>query len=186
MVIKNLWSLTVDEAIAAEKISEFKLLKKNHQVFFPINSQLKDIDLILYNLKTQKTKSIQVKGSRTYNPQKKEIREHGEGSTSWFRIKRNKIYTPENKIDFFIFVLHWLDMGNEKSIKNRKITQQCLVIPIDKFRRKTIKKSLNANNTYTYNFFISLDGKRIGDIAQDRQGWIDYTEFLNKFELLQF
>ena len=23
---------------------------------------------------------------------KKEIREHGEGSTSWFRIKRNKIY----------------------------------------------------------------------------------------------
>ena len=74
MVIKNLWSLTVDEAIVAEKINKFKTLKKNHQVFFPINSQLKDIDLILYNLQTQKTKSIQIKGSRTYDPQKKEIR----------------------------------------------------------------------------------------------------------------
>ena len=66
-----MWSLTVDEAIVAEKIKKSKILKKNHQVFFPINSQLKDIDLILYNLKTQKTKSIQIKGSRTYDPQKK-------------------------------------------------------------------------------------------------------------------
>ena len=63
MGIKNLWSLNVDEAILSEKIG--KELGKEYQIFFPVNSQLKDIDLIIYNLKTQKTKSIQVKGSRT-------------------------------------------------------------------------------------------------------------------------
>ena len=52
LVIKNLWSLTVDEAIVAEKIKKSKILKKNHHALVANWSQLKDIDLILYNLKT--------------------------------------------------------------------------------------------------------------------------------------
>ena len=56
MTIKNIWSLNVDEAIVAEKLK--KELGKRYEVFFPINSQLKDIDLLIQNPKTGKSKSI--------------------------------------------------------------------------------------------------------------------------------
>ena len=92
MGIKNLWSLNVDEAILSEKIG--KELGKEYQVFFPVNSQLKDIDLIIYNLKTQKTKSIQVKGSRTYVPKRSEAKKLENSRTSWNVIKSESIFSP--------------------------------------------------------------------------------------------
>jgi len=67
MVMKNLWSLTVDEMLTVEKLK--KSLGRNFEVFFPANSQLKDIDLIIYNLKKCKPTSLQIKGSRTYDYQ---------------------------------------------------------------------------------------------------------------------
>ncbi len=184
MTIKNLWSLTVGEAIVAEKIGDNKMLK-NHQVFFPTNSQLKDIDLILYNLQTQKIKSIQVKESRTYNPQPREIKKHGVGHTSWLRIKKNKICNPKNKIDFFIFVFYRLDC-DKKSATYGKITPKCLVVPIGKFRDLIKGKTLKAKDMYDFVFFISLDGKQIGDIDHNNQDLVDYTKFMDKFELLKF
>ena len=60
MGIKNFWSLQVDEAIVADKI---KIKLKNYEVFFPINSQLQDVDLILFNKNTKETRTIQVKSS---------------------------------------------------------------------------------------------------------------------------
>ena len=59
MTIKNIWSLNVDEAIVAEKIK--KELGKDYEVFFPINSQLKDIDLLIQNPKTGKSISVREK-----------------------------------------------------------------------------------------------------------------------------
>lgn len=46
--MKNFWSLQVGEAIAAEKLSRY--LGKDFQVFFPLNSQLKDVDLLVVNM----------------------------------------------------------------------------------------------------------------------------------------
>ena len=89
MVIKNIWSLNVDEAIVAEKIK--KELGKKHEVFFPINSQLKDIDLLIQNPKTGKSKAIQVKGSRTWNVKGSRRKKLGWGdiNSSWFKIKKS-------------------------------------------------------------------------------------------------
>ena len=103
MVIKNIWSLNVDEAIVAEKIK--KELGKKHEVFFPINSQLKDIDLLIQNPKTGKSKAIQVKGSRTWNLKGSRRKKLGWGdvSSSWLTIKERSIFSTTNKIDFFIF-----------------------------------------------------------------------------------
>ena len=50
MGIKNLWSLNIDEALVANQLKQ-ELSKKDYEVFFPLNSQLKDIDLTLFNLK---------------------------------------------------------------------------------------------------------------------------------------
>lgn len=77
MSIKNLWALNVDELLVADQIKQvFK--KKEYDVFFPLNSQMKDIDLMFINLKTKKNQSIQVKGSRTYQPRESEIRRYGD------------------------------------------------------------------------------------------------------------
>ena len=56
MTIKNLWSLNVDEVITAQKIKSE--LGKEYEVFFPINSQLKDIDLLLQLPRTGKSKFL--------------------------------------------------------------------------------------------------------------------------------
>ena len=71
MSLKNLWVLNIDELLVVDNLKA-KFSKKEYEVFFPINSQLKNIDLIFTNLKRNKYKSIQVKGSRTYEPQPKE------------------------------------------------------------------------------------------------------------------
>ena len=106
MVIRNLWSLNVDEAITAEKIKS--KLGKEYEVFFPINSQLKDIDLLIQNPKTGKSKSVQVKGSRTYTPHESTMmKQLGWGydvRTSWNQVKDASIFSPTNKIDFFFVI----------------------------------------------------------------------------------
>ena len=46
----------------------------------PLNAQIKGVDLYLINTKTKKVATIQVKGSRAYEPQIREVREYGHGS----------------------------------------------------------------------------------------------------------
>ena len=105
MGIKNIWTLNVDELLVADNIKQnFK--KKEYEVFFPLNSQMKDIDLLFVDLKTNKFNTIQVKGSRTYQPKVAQTKKYGDGSAAWFVIKKDAIFETSNKIDFFIFVLH--------------------------------------------------------------------------------
>jgi len=181
MAIKNFWSLNVDEAILSDKLN--KKLEKNYQIFFPINSQLKDIDLIIYNLQSGNTKAIQVKGSRTYEPRKSELKRYGSGRSSWNVISEDSVFNPKNRIDFFIFVLH----VDEITTTSRRIIQQYLIIPIDDFRDLTKKKQVRSNGKYHYFFWISHDSKKILEINNKvDQDMMDYTKYLNNFDLLKF
>lgn len=180
MVIKCIWSLNTDETLVANEIKE-KFSKNTHDVFFPINSTLKDIDLILMNLERMKPITIQVKGSRTYKPEIRETRRYGEGSSAWFHISRKAIYEPSFKIDFFIFVLHNLiDLGNKKSIKINY-----LIIPSKKFRFLVNKKKPNKKGQY--NFFIWIDDKlkRAFDFHDDVNKTIDLSQYLDNWEILK-
>ena len=125
MTIKNFWSLNADEVIVAHKIKTE--LGKEYEVFFPVNSQLKDIDLLVQNIRTGKSKSVQVKGSRTYEPSRLfGAKNLGADKTSWHVIKEKSIFSPTNKIDFFIFVTHEEELTTQK----RRIKQNYLIIPI--------------------------------------------------------
>ena len=179
MGIKNLWSLNVDEAILSEKIG--KELGKEYQVFFPVNSQLKDIDLIIYNLKTQKTKSIQVKGSRTYLstfPEAKKLVKNAK--TSWNVIKSESIFSPTNDMDFFIFVLHQEDLKSN----NRQIIQNYIIIPIKDFRNIT-KKEKEMRKTGHYHFNYCVSGKKVIEVNNTNSKTIDFSKYLNNFDLLK-
>jgi hypothetical protein len=67
---KNFWSLNTDEAVVSTLIRDF-FDKNNVEVFMPLNAQMKDIDLILINMESQKVISLQVKGSKGFDHDKK-------------------------------------------------------------------------------------------------------------------
>ena len=181
MVIKNIWSLNVDEAIVAEKIK--KELGKKHEVFFPINSQLKDIDLLIQNPKTGKSKAIQVKGSRTWNLKGSRRKKLGWGdvSSSWLTIKERSIFSTTNKIDFFIFVTHEADLTTQ----NRRIKQNFLVVPLNDFRKITKnKKNPPKSGVYHY-YFVVKDKKAVDTRDTKSRDPIDFSKYLNNFDLLK-
>ena len=171
MAIKNFWSLTVDEAIAADKLRQ--VLRRDYQVFFPANSQLKDVDLIVYNLKNGKTKTVQVKGSRTY--------EQNGDYYSWNKVKKNSIFNPTNIVDFFIFVIHLPKITKTK----RRIGQAYLVIPIKELKKKAKQKKLRKGGDYHFQFWIDEKKKQAWDYNNPKNEEIDFSKYLNNFNLLK-
>ena len=178
MTIKNLWSLNVDEVITAEKIKSE--LGRGYEVFFPINSQLKDVDLLIYNLKTGKSKSVQVKGSRTYEPGRGKSKKMGNVKIGWNVIHAKSIFSPTNKIDFFVFVLH----EEELSTRKRMIKQKYLIIPINDFRKITkTEKTKRKTGWYHYSFVIKE--KTAMEFNNTRGKTIDFSKYVNNFDLLK-
>lgn len=177
MGIKNFWSLNVDEALVADKLQR-ELKKKNYDVFFPLNSQLKDIDLIVSNLKTRKSYFIQVKGSRTYEPQKREVLLYGDGRSSWFSIKYDSIFNTKNPVDYFIFIIHL----EEKKSTKRDITLNYLVIPTKDLKKilTRSKKSTRVGKKFDFAFWINPEQKKVFDIRSSGKP-TDYTKYLNNF-----
>ncbi len=187
MVIKNLWSLNIDEAVVADRLTDyFKEIKdKSFQVFFPINSQLKGMDLIIYNTETHKTKTIQVKGARSYRH-----KDHEE--YSWHKVKSDDIDPKKN--DFFVFVTYYT--------KNTKIKLDIepsfMIIPTSKLldivtKDKKVQQSpkdikSKKNGTYHFSFNLS-NGKYFADYRDYKQHinsdyGIDFSKYYNNFKSL--
>ena len=170
MTLKNIWSLHVDEAIVADKLK--KVLGRDYEIFFPTNSQLKDIDLAIIRLKNCKTSTIQVKSSRSY--------EHGGEYYSWNQIKKESIFNPCNKVDFVIFVVHF-----PKFIESeRKMIQSYLVVPMSDLKKKVKQKKTDSNDKYHFAFWVDEDKKLAMDY-RDKEVEVDFSKYLNNFELLK-
>ena len=179
MGIKNIWSLNIDELLVADKLKRvFK--KKDHEVFFPLNSQLKDIDLILINLKKGKSINFQVKGSRTYKPQKSETAKFGKGSAAWFTLKEKSIFKPTNKMDYYVFVLHSLIDGESK----KEIKINYLIIPEKEFKKKVLKKIKRKGDKYHFFIWIDVDGKRSFDF-NNRNKIIHLSKYLDNWNVIK-
>ncbi|MBU0962945.1 MAG: hypothetical protein KKD48_03515 [Nanoarchaeota archaeon] len=179
MGIKNLWSLNIDEALVANKLKQ-ELERKNYEVFFPLNSQLKDIDLILFGLKRNNSKTIQVKGSRTYSPSKSDTERYGNGSAAWFATTKKAVYTPSNKIDFFIFVLHSFEDGELK----KEIKINYLIIPTKEFKKIVSKKTKRKGDRYHFFIWIDDKDKRSFDF-NNKRGIIPLSKYLNNWSLIK-
>ena len=181
MVIKNIWSLNVDEAIVAEKIK--KELGKKYEVFFPINSHLKDIDLLVQNPKTGKSRAVQVKGSRTWNVKGSRRKKLGWGeiNSSWFKIKKSSIFSTANKIDFFIFITHEVEITTQ----NRTMKQNYLVIPLNDFRKITKNKKKTPKSGNYWYYFVVKDKKAVDTRDTKSRDPIDFSKYLNNFDLLK-
>lgn len=180
MAIKNFWSLNVDEALVADKL-QGELKKFSYEVFFPLRTQLKDIDLLLYNLKSKDVYAIQIKGSRSYKPQKREIERFGEGQAGWIQIKRDAIFSPTHKIDFFILLIHLEIQGEIK----REIELNYIILPVKDFKKLLVESGKAVRKNSIYDFFIWINPKTKN--AHDFNEWhnvIDLSKYLNNFKLL--
>lgn len=179
MAIKNLWSLNIDEALATGWIKQH--LSKQFEVFFPANGQLKNVDLILFDLKKRKSKTIQVKGSRTYEPRKSEINRYGNGSAAWITISGSSIFKPENRLDFYIFVLHNFVSGKLK----QEIKIDFLVIPVKPFQKLVQKKKIRRGGKYHFFIWIDSLGRRSFEFNNPNGKSFDLSKYLNNWQTLQ-
>jgi len=174
LAIKNLWSLSTDEAIVAEKIK--RELGKNYEVFMPLNSQLKDIDLVVFNLKKGISKTIQVKGSRTYGRQDEQY--------AWIVVNEKSIFKTTNKTDFFIFVWHI----EKHHYGKRSIEQAYIVIPLEELKMICRNEKMKRRTDY-YHFYFWTDMENSAfDYPTEknaRKKKINFSKYLNNFYLLK-
>jgi len=170
MSIRNFWSLQVDEALVADKIKSLK----NVEVFFPVNSQLEDIDLIVYNWKKHKAITVQVKSSKSWKS--------GGEEYSGQKVPLGKI-NPK-KVDYFVFSCYFSTITkNQKKIESRYV-----VIPTNKLL-ETIKKTKIVKKGIC-KFSFNLYKGRIADFwylksTIDKKKGIDYTKYLDNFQQFQ-
>jgi len=168
--MKNIWSLQVGEAIVAEEIK--KKLSKDYEVFIPLNNQLKDIDLIISNLKTKNFKTIQVKESREYDRGK---------ANGWFRISDNHL-NNFNFVDFYVFLIY-----STRQTKTKDENQiYFIIVPSKDLLKKSLHKKPTVDkksNKKTYHYYFHITDGNVLEVRDKPE--VDYSIYLNNFEILK-
>ena len=182
MGIRNIWSLTVDEALVISEIKQ--KLGRYYEVFLPANSQLKDIDLILMNMEEIKPITLQVKGSRTWEVTDKRKQKYGDGSSTWIQISRKSIWEPSYRIDFFIIVLHNLVDTTYKGTTKKQMKINYLIIPANELKKRICeKKKSGKSDIYNFYFWIDDKEKRVFDYRDKVE--IYFSDCLDNWDILK-
>jgi hypothetical protein len=169
---KNFWSLNADEAVVCGILRSET--SKNIEVFMPLNAQMKDIDLVLMNISNKKSLTVQVKGSRAFEPRKSEIIKYGQGSPGWFFFKKDVIF--RNKADYFIFIIYVLQ--EDEKVGRRIISPHTITISTKKLRL-LCRKFKKVGKGDMYNFFLWVNPvKKEAFDFKDKKYYV--SEYLDK------
>ena len=178
--IRNFWSLNTDEAVVTGILRSN--LNKEVEVFMPLNSQMKDVDLALISSRDRnKTITIQVKGSKAYKPKKEDINKFGEGSGTWISVKKEAIKT--SNADYFVFLLYVIEQFDESGDGRLYVEPHTVIIPTKKLIKK-LDKYKNPPGLDKYQFYFWVNPKKLEvfdrrDLKnKDVYGY--YNDFLNK------
>jgi hypothetical protein len=139
----------------------------------PLNAQMKGIDLVLMNVVNKKTITIQVKGSRAFEPKESEAEKYGDGSTGWFFLKSNII--NDATADYFIF-LNYVLKTSEKTGR-RIIEPHAITIPAQKIKELSQQYKTPHPDRYSFYFWINPSTKEAFDYRDERY---DVSEYLDK------
>lgn len=176
---KNFWSLNTDEAVVCGILRDET--SKNIEVLMPLNAQMKGIDLVLMNVENKKTISIQVKGSKAYEPKKNEAEAFGDGSTGWFFLSENTIHKAT--ADYFVFLVYVI-IENAKDGR-RYIEPHTITIPAKEISKLSEKhKQLHktkGDSRYSFYFWVNPKKKEAFDFREKNNGHLyDLSEYLDK------
>ncbi len=166
---KNFWSLNTDEAVVAGILRNET--DKKIEVLMPLNAQMKDIDLFLINIKSKKVLTLQVKGSRAFEPSKHNVKCYGYGSNGWFFFHRDVIH--KSTADYFIFLIYILEQSDKTGRKD--IVPHTITIPTHKIK-ELCKKYKRAGKGDRYNFFFWVNPK-----TKEAFDFKDKRYFVSKF-----
>jgi len=175
---KNFWSLNTDEVVVTGMLRQY--FNHNAEVFMPINAQCKDIDLILMDMNTRKNVTLQVKGSRAFEPRATETQKYLEGSAGWFFFKKETILNAT--ADYFIFLIYIIEYSNKTG--RRFLVPHTITIATKKLKELCQKyKKIVKGERYNLIFWINPKTKRVFDIKDNK---LDLSEYLdnNGLEIL--
>ncbi len=168
---KNFWSLNTDEAVVTGILRN--KTKKEIEVLMPLNAQMKGVDLYLINTKTKKVITIQVKGSRAYEPQIREIREYGHGSAGWFFFKEEVV--KKATADCFAFLIYVIE--ESKDAGRRIINPHVVLIPVKDLKNISDKnKRSHGDKMFSYMIWVNPKTKKSFDFRDKK---IDLSKYLD-------
>jgi len=140
--MESIFTLPYPEYIVATLLQKHLKKKEGYSVQIPLSRQQKGIDLLVYNQKTKKAVSIQVKSSRSWQrkPAKREnVQKFQHGS--WF----HKFDCKKGVADFYaFFILHPVGKFSGKRLDKGKASKKWwgykVVIFKDKEMRTLLRK----------------------------------------------
>ena len=168
---KNFWSLNTDEAVVSGILRDET--PNDLEILMPMNAQMKGIDLVLMNINTKKSITLQVKGSRAFEPKKIEVARYGQGNAGWFYLDEKIIFSAT--ADYFIFLIYVLEEHNK--LGRRIIRPHSIVLPTKKLQALTKKHKTIHGSRYSYYFWINPKTKKAFEF---RDEFFYVTEFLDK------
>lgn len=169
---KNFWSLNTDEAVVSGILRD--KTHKDVEVLMPMNAQMKGVDLVLMNVKTKRAVTIQVKGSRAFEPKKGELKKHGHGNVGWFYLEEKTIFNAT--AEYFIFLIYVIE--EDVKIGRRTLSPHSIVIPTKRIQDLTKKYKKIHGKRFSYYFWVNPKTKEALDI-RDEQFYV--SEYLDKF-----
>lgn len=168
---KNFWSLNTDEAVVTGILRSET--KKVVEILMPMNAQMKGVDLVLMNVVNKKTITIQVKGSRAFDPKKSETEKFGDGSTGWFFLKTSTV--DKATADWFIFLIYVLQVSPKTGRRN--IESHTITIPAVKIKKFCKTYKTPHPDRYSFYFWVNPTKKEAFDF---RDKHYDVSEYLDK------
>lgn len=167
---KNFWSLNTDEAVVAGILRD----ETKHEVLMPLNAQMKDIDLVLADVENRQYYTVQVKGSRAYEPHKREIDKWGAGSHGWFFFSKDII--ERSSVDYFIFLVYVIEESEKTG--RRHLKPHTITIPTSKLKKIVLKYKLtHGDNRYSFFIWVNPETQQAFDTRDTKY---DLSEFLDQ------
>ncbi len=170
MAYKNFWSLNTDEAIVSGILRD--KTDKNLEVLMPMNAQMKGVDLVLMNVLTKKSITIQVKGSKAFEPKPSLIKKCGYGSNGWFFLNKDVVMAAT--ADYFIFLIYVIE-ENEK-IGRRTLSPHSVVIPTSKLQELTRSYKRIHGVGYSYYLWVNPKSKEAFDFRDEKYYVSEYLD----------
>lgn len=167
---KNFWSLNTDEAVVTGILRDE--IDNNVEVLMPMNAQMKGVDLVVMNIDTKKAVTIQVKGSRAFEPNRQSLKEYGHGNVGWFFLKEKTIFGAT--AEFFIFLIYVIE--EDINIGRRILIPHSIVIPTGKLQELTKQYKQIHKTGYSYYFWINPKTEKALDIRDDKYYVSDYLD----------
>jgi hypothetical protein len=117
--------------------------------------------------------TIQVKGSRAYEPSKKSSIQNGAGSGGWWFLDEKTITSAT--ADYFIFLLYVIE--DRANLGRRTLTPHSIVIPTIKLQELTLLNKKLYANRFSYYFWINPQTQEVYD-TRDNKYYV--SEYLDK------